>query len=769
MHAIAISCQKNDAKAAGTLFKLRQSNAEMNNMKVQNFILLLMLISAVTIPVNSHGVEPGPGFPPLEVLQQISNSATWEQAIDEQSKNLDRAKDDFKNALIEEKKVQKQIEQKNEDLAKLNQEIRELEAKKPAPLPGDQQRISESTKKAQTTEENKYNEKIQKLNAQKIEIEANINQLKSNDVFQKTQEAQKTLNDAALTARANAVVNKDQVSAKKDKILKETSATGISNTVIDQIQAEAKYKSAGTAPQTSGSVRERKVLRETKNNWKDSKEKYEEGMKQYYSDLYEFEKSKEEVAAIEKEIAELQKKYPTDIFVPESASQDAKDAAQKKAAKNRKSLDKELAKISKKLEKAKERVREFEGKAEVQKKEQLESEFKKSAETASADISILDKDTRSRRKVAADLKFDKNGNLDFNATKKSINDQVKKDVLNGRAEPEGFKQKTKEVSPLPSLKMSSNPLNPSNSEAIQSKENAEKQKLEEQARLEREKAEKEKAANECDKAKMQIVAKLLNNPKNKKIYENMVRLAELKMAYRISQNKSDHFEAFVKKQGLHTKMKDDSEFQANLNEIYTEYGTEDDLKKLEVLEKNFQYGKKELRLNNASASAVILYLSQHEGPDAEAKFTKEDAAVIWAQQRLQNKKIGTASGNLMNFSTRVCRLVKGRICGGSGASTISLSQIEKLSASNDTAMESALSEAAQETIQSNPQCFKECTEAQPKLGTESIAEIKSKLAKLVGKGTLNSSDNTYTLKIKSAAANSNGFAIQVEEVSPSGP
>jgi hypothetical protein len=252
---------------------------------------------------------------------------------------------------------------------------------------------------------------------------------------------------------------------------------------------------------------------------------------------------------------------------------------------------------------------------------------------------------------------------------------------------------------------------------------------------------------ECDKAKAEIVRALLAKGKRPKAFSEMIYLAQLKMAYRLADQKPPKtLEDFVKNAGLQAQIKgamagDTSEFKKSITDLYTKYGMAQDLNQISLFSEKGPHYKK-VRLNNDSASAVILHLSQTE-KNPVLPFNQTDAAAVWAMQKIikdNGYKVGDGDYNMLSFNTRLCRFFKDSSC--TDGKNKELRTTEKLKSKFDeenSAFEKAIQSAGTEMIKAYPQCFNTDVCDTPKpltLGDADLESIKGKLAELVGKGSL---------------------------------
>ena len=257
---------------------------------------------------------------------------------------------------------------------------------------------------------------------------------------------------------------------------------------------------------------------------------------------------------------------------------------------------------------------------------------------------------------------------------------------------------------------------------------------------------KESVGPACDQAYAEIVKLLLSKDHHPKAFADMVHLAQLKLAYRMTDPKMDvkTLEAYVKKSNLHTSvnggLKDaNSDFSKSLNTIYSKFGVEADAGLIKNFEREPGYVK--ARLNNESASAVLLYLSKNE-KDAALPIQESDAAAVWAMKSLmKDKKPGSADYNLLNFSTRLCQYFKDASCGSGSRTPASLEQIKKDHETKDKDFSEKLSKASEKWARDPAYkiCFEKeyCDVNQPVvLGMKDLEKLKSKLAEVVAKSTV---------------------------------
>ncbi len=256
----------------------------------------------------------------------------------------------------------------------------------------------------------------------------------------------------------------------------------------------------------------------------------------------------------------------------------------------------------------------------------------------------------------------------------------------------------------------------------------------------------------CDEAHVKIVEKILENKKNSNVFADMVKIAELKMAARLVDQKGfKTIENFVQVNYGGTLSSSNDAFKEGLKGFYEEYGLQKDLEQVAIMKsenKNPHYLK--MRLDNDSASAVLYYLSENETGMSDAmKFTKEDVAAVWAMNQIQSKqgyRKGSANYNLLNFSTRVCQMVGDSSC-GSTKKTVVKADVEKQIGDLESKLGSLIEDSAKDFSKEYPSCFAEVCEPTntPKLGSANVRLIRAKIAKLVGKETVSSGGKTVKI------------------------
>jgi hypothetical protein len=274
----------------------------------------------------------------------------------------------------------------------------------------------------------------------------------------------------------------------------------------------------------------------------------------------------------------------------------------------------------------------------------------------------------------------------------------------------------------------------------------------------------------CDEAHVKIVEKILENKKNSTVFADMVKIAELKMAARLVDQKGfKTIENFVQVNHGGTLSSANETFKNDLKNFYQEYGLQKDLEQVAVMKsenKNPNYLK--MRLDNDSASAVLYYLSENETGMSDAmKFTKEDVAAVWAMNQIQSKqgyRKGSANYNLLNFSTRVCQMVGDSSC-GSTKKTVAKADVEKQIGDLESKLGALIEESAKDFSKEYPSCFAEVCEPTntPKLGSANVRLIRAKIAKLVGKETVNSGGKTVKIDPTKTTGKNGNLTITISK------
>ncbi len=277
----------------------------------------------------------------------------------------------------------------------------------------------------------------------------------------------------------------------------------------------------------------------------------------------------------------------------------------------------------------------------------------------------------------------------------------------------------------------------------------------------------------CDQAYAEIVKLLLSKNHHPKAFADMVHLAQLKLAYRMTDPKMDvkTLEAYAKKAGLHTSVKDGlkdpgSDFSKSLTTIYSKFGVEADAGLIKNFEREPGYIK--ARLNNESASAVLLYLSKNE-KEPVLPIQESDAAAVWAMKSLmKDKKPGSADYNLLSFSTRLCRYFKDSSCGGSSRTPASIDQIKKDHDTLDQEFSKKISKASEKWARDPAYkvCFEKeyCNVNEPVvLGMKDIERLKSKLAEVVGKSSVDGIEGKVEVDASKTLAKGGDLTLYLKE------
>ena len=267
-------------------------------------------------------------------------------------------------------------------------------------------------------------------------------------------------------------------------------------------------------------------------------------------------------------------------------------------------------------------------------------------------------------------------------------------------------------------------------------------------------------ADPCDKARLEVVHAILKESKNSGILSKMVKLASLKMAYLLASdpNGKRTLEDYANKLDI----KKDDALSANITDLYKTYGAATDQRALEVLSngKKYNYYNKSVRLTNDNASAMVLYLANSNTKKDPMSLTTEDAAVIWAQQKVfESKKmvLGDSEGNLLNFSTQVYHLLNlGNAAGTSAA------QLKTHYDKDSEELQKTILAAVNGLNTDEKQCFKDvaggpCDHRPVSLGSESVLEIQSILAKLVSTGSVGTGDIQLNLDLENGVKAKDGI------------
>ena len=264
------------------------------------------------------------------------------------------------------------------------------------------------------------------------------------------------------------------------------------------------------------------------------------------------------------------------------------------------------------------------------------------------------------------------------------------------------------------------------------------------------------ASVDCSAAQIAITQAILKNPKNSQILSDLVNIAALKMALRLSSDPSTQnmrfatLETFAK---VHASERSSKEFESKLVTFYEDHGIVADRIYLNKLnQKNLNYRDGTLRLSNENSSALILSLVS--GGDSPTDFNEADAAAVWAQGQVLNAKaaqnsdfsLGKLQANQINFSSQVYAYVN--VLKGEKNRNASLKRKnlkDSLQQASDklaqviarTAKELGLSTQACPVV-ANP---KDCSPADFQAGQSAIKDIQRNLASAIAKGGLQTKDH----------------------------
>ena len=276
----------------------------------------------------------------------------------------------------------------------------------------------------------------------------------------------------------------------------------------------------------------------------------------------------------------------------------------------------------------------------------------------------------------------------------------------------------------------------------------------------------------CDETMIELTQVVLKN--NSKILSSMVTLAALKMAYRLSPDKKhlNTLEEYANQ--FKTSMSKDSKskaFQKKLGTFYQTHGEAlDRYQGMKIFTPGNNSYQKNLRLDNGSSSALILYLSElpQKNDSRETAFTEVDAAAVWAQSQIFTVS-GYAAGqageagvnsNLLNFSTQVYHLLN---IPAKPGDVIARTQADF--ASRITKQEEEIRNALQTSVKSLEDiskigCFTEvqkCTAQDFKLGDANLSKIQQALATSISKGVKTESEKSFrTIDFKNSEPPKNG-------------
>ncbi|NDF14594.1 hypothetical protein EB061_04645, partial [bacterium] len=258
----------------------------------------------------------------------------------------------------------------------------------------------------------------------------------------------------------------------------------------------------------------------------------------------------------------------------------------------------------------------------------------------------------------------------------------------------------------------------------------------------------------CDEAKMKVVQLLLKG-ENSQIFAKMVELTELKMVLLLSSSSdskdktgdSRTLEGWLKSKNEYFSKAKENDFKDQLSTLYTSFGRSVDQDKIDKVIAKISEGKQEYwkaRLDNESASAMLLYLSKYNILGAP-KIEASDAATIWALQKIRenngthsvNQKKAVQQGKL-NFTTRVCQKLGSPKCLGQAETFVlnesKIKEMQNTREERENELTKAI-EAAVRTIKDDQKyldCFMKCNtdEKWPAM----IQDVKFKLAAFIAKG-----------------------------------
>ena len=506
-------------------------------------------------------------------------------------------------------------------------------------------------------------------------------------------------------------------------------------------------------------------MRENDAVWVKQKVRYENAMANYYLASYEFDLQDQKLKALESKVKELEaittKEKPAGLLPATDAAWELKLKKQNQDLANAKN---ELEKLRPTRDELQNTVDAFKSNLEV-----LKSDLNAAAKTANFNATNNDRsDIKRGQKIlnetSGDVASDSTLNeLNLNADKRAAEafrnkypDEdlpgSKRELVMKKVAATTEQTKTEPTEPAkidPALlnKIATG-LGFSSMEKVKAEEKKpEAESIKKESPIETPVvAQKPDPATVCDQAKTEIVKLLLSDGHNPKAFSDMVNLAQLKMAYRLSQPKppSKTIEDFVNNHVDKTKLSE------SVTKIYEKYGKRDAPSYLDISKNKLDYNH--VRLTNDSASALILLLAQSEKGNKKLAFTEQDAAAVWAQQHLIEMNLanhpddkdyqpGGVYYNVLNFSTQVCQKFKEGKCGKQGVFDTNLVSIESEYKTKNKDFETSVQEAAKSTVAAHPECFnKNCASATiTKLGSVDIEELKGKISELVGKGSMGDS------------------------------
>ena len=261
---------------------------------------------------------------------------------------------------------------------------------------------------------------------------------------------------------------------------------------------------------------------------------------------------------------------------------------------------------------------------------------------------------------------------------------------------------------------------------------------------------------ECQTAYGEISKTILKNSKNKdnaKIYQKMLELAQLKMAYRLATAKERTLEDYAKKSKDLTEFLKGESFPKELTDTFKKYGVEDSIALLKSIQeknqKGFDYSnKKGFRMDNETAAAFMLYLSVKEQnlnqiPES-LRFTESDAASVWALGKIAEKQRKDHSidfkrtgshndnSNLLEFSVRVCQQsLRSDACGIDKGKLRSAAAVEQEIIEVNEDLVKLLGTSAKDFQAKNPTCFTNGCDTQKGIDTKDLANIQARLRDMV--------------------------------------
>jgi len=246
-------------------------------------------------------------------------------------------------------------------------------------------------------------------------------------------------------------------------------------------------------------------------------------------------------------------------------------------------------------------------------------------------------------------------------------------------------------------------------------------------------------ANDCDGAYTEISRALLKTQNGPKIYQEMLQLAELKMAYRLKDQKERTLENYARTaKDLQTNLNGQS-LPQELTEAFKKYGL---TASVQELKKASYYGSS--RINNVTAGAMIYYLSKNESDDkipTSLKFTEGDAAAVWALGKFAEQKSTGKTGafrdfgsnrNLLDFSVRVCQRYPSTACGKKDMKA-DAKKIEKDYEDLNVKLRSLIAQTAKAYQDSHPNCFSPNSSCMVNQGIDvnDLEHIKAELSRML--------------------------------------